>query len=117
MEPDRAQKRRQWPAVSLVLETRDGGATWNPSATSMFGQITRIRLTADRRGLALVEFRDAFEWPSEVHRLDTRSGKCERTFRRKDRAVTDVLLMDRGPGYLAAIQPQGALPACPSPAS
>jgi len=115
MEPDRAQKRRQWPTLSLAIETRDGGATWRSSATSMFGQITRVRLTADRRGLALVEFRDSFEWPSEVHRLDTRSGKSERSFRRKDRAVTDVMLMDRGPGYLASIEPQGALRSVPIP--
>ncbi len=115
MEPDRAQKRRQWPALSLVFETRDGGSTWKSSATSMFGQITRLRLTPDRRGLALVEFRDAFEWPSEVHRINTNSGKSERAFRRKDRAVTDVLLIDRGPGYLASIEPAGALRNVPVP--
>jgi photosystem II stability/assembly factor-like uncharacterized protein len=115
MEPDRAQRRRQWPTLSLALETRDGGATWKSTATSMFGQITRLRLSADARGLALVEFRDAFEWPSEVHRIDTTTGKSERAFRQKERAVTDLALINRGPGYLASIEPPGALRSLPVP--
>jgi hypothetical protein len=115
MEPKRAEKRRQWPSLTLALETRDGGDHWMSAATSMFGQITHLRLTADRRGLALVEFQDAFEWPSEVHRIQAGSGKSERVFRRKDRAVTDLLFLDKGPAYLAAFEPPGTLRGVPIP--
>jgi hypothetical protein len=115
MEPEMAQTRRQRPTLSLVLETRDGGASWRSTATSMFGQITRLRFAGDRRGLALVEFREFFEWPSEVHRIDSTTGKSERVFRRKDRAVTDLMLLNHGPGYLAAIEPPGTLRSAPIP--
>lgn len=114
MDPERAQKRRQWPALALALETRDGGATWSPTAISMFGQITRLHIAGDLRGLALVEFHDAFQWPSEVYRTDARTGMSARVFREKNRAVTDVLLAG-GAGYLAAIEPPGTLRDLPIP--
>ncbi|MBI4875593.1 MAG: hypothetical protein HY822_13240 [Acidobacteria bacterium] len=115
MDPQSAQRRRQWPSLNLVLETRDGGATWKASASSTFGQVSRMRFAAGRRGLALVEFHDAFEWPSEVFRIDTRTGKSDRVFRRKDRAVTDVLPLDEGPGFLASIEPAAVLRNVPIP--
>lgn len=115
MDPEAAQARRQRPSLSIVLETRDGGETWTHSSTSMFGRITRVRLAAEGRGLGLVEFHDAFTWPSEVFRLDWRTGKSERVFRREDRAVTDVALLDNGPAYLAAVEPAGKLRRSPVP--
>lgn len=105
-DPRRETRRPEWPALSLVLETRDGGATWKASSASLFGRLTRMRYARDGRGLALVEFHDAFEWPGEVYLVDLReSGKTTRVFRSKDRAVTDALLFPGGAGYLAAIGP------------
>jgi photosystem II stability/assembly factor-like uncharacterized protein len=115
MDPESAEARRQWPSLSILLETRDGGRSWKHSSTSMFGRITRVRLAADGRGLGLVEFQDAFRWPSEVFRLDWKTGHSERVFRRDDRAVTDVALPDNGPAYLAAVEPPGKLRPSPVP--
>ncbi|MCS6954256.1 MAG: hypothetical protein NZM33_15520 [Bryobacteraceae bacterium] len=115
MDPEAAEARRQRPTLSILLETRDGGETWKHSTTSMFGRITRVRLAADGRGLGLVEFHDAFPWRSEVFRLDWRTGHSERVFRREDRAVTDVALLDGGPAYLAAVEPPGKLRRSPVP--
>lgn len=115
MDPEAAEARRQRPSLSIVLQTQDGGETWTHSSTSMFGRITRVRLAAAGRGLGLVEFHDAFAWPSEVFRLDWRTGKSERVFRREDRAVTDVALLDNGPAYLAAVEPAGKLRRSPVP--
>ncbi len=115
MDPESAEARRQWPSLSILLETRDGGRSWKHSSTSMFGRITRVRLAADGRGLGLVEFQDAFRWPSEVFRLDWRTGQSERVFRREDRAVTDVALADGGAAYLAAVEPAGKLRRSPVP--
>jgi len=115
MEPERAARRREWPTLSILVDTRDGGESWRPSVTSMFGQITRVRLTPDGRGLGLVEFSHSFDWFSEVFRLDWRTGNSERCFRRADRDVTDVALITDGPGYLAAIEPQGSKVRLPIP--
>jgi photosystem II stability/assembly factor-like uncharacterized protein len=115
MDPERASRRRQWPTLSILLDTRDGGKHWKASVTSMFGRITRVRLAPDGRGLGLVEFSHAFEWPSEVFQIDWRTGKSTRVFRRTDRAVTDVALLPNGPAYLAAVEAPGKLRRSPIP--
>jgi hypothetical protein len=113
MDPETG--RREWPGLNITLETRDGGAHWTTSSTSMFGQITDLSLAADGRGLGLVEFFDKFDYPSEVYSFDLRTGKGSRVFRRKDRAVTDVLVIPEGPAYLAAIEPPGTVFHSPVP--
>jgi photosystem II stability/assembly factor-like uncharacterized protein len=113
MDPESA--RREWPAVSILLETRDGGAHWEAAETSMFGRITAVGVSPDGRGLTLVEFFDRFAYPSEVYRMDWRTGKTARVFRQKDRAVTDVLVPAKGPAYLAAVEPPGTLFHSPVP--
>ena len=106
---------REWPGLGLSLQTQDGGLTWKAAETSMFGQSTALSLAPDGRGLLLVEFFGRFDYPSEVYRLDLGTGKSARAFRRKDRAVTDVLLEAKGPAYLAAIEPPGTLFHSPVP--
>ncbi len=107
VNPEDTARRRERPSLGIVLETHDGGANWKASVSTMFGQITRVRLAPDGRGLGLIEFRWAFEWPSEVFRLDWRSGASERVFRSADLAVTDVLISSEGWGYLAGVEPVG----------
>ncbi len=113
INPD--ERRREWPSVGISLSTRDGGKSWTASETSMFGQITRVRFGEGGRGLGLVEFADAFEWPAEVFRIDSKTGRSERVFRRKDRAATDIALGPRGWAYVAAIEPVGSLYPSPVP--
>lgn len=115
MDPARAQRRREWPSLTILLETRDGGKSWKPSVTSMFGTVSRICLAADGRGLGVIEFTNAFDWPSEVFRLNWRTGNSVRVFRRTDRAVTDAALLPNGPAYLAAVEPQGLRVRLPVP--
>jgi hypothetical protein len=104
-DPDREKRRKEWPAASLTLETRDGGISWKHSSTSLFGRITKVRYGKNGSGLALVEFHDEFEFPSEVFSIDLSNGKSSRVFRRENRAVTDTLLLPNGTALLAAIAP------------
>jgi hypothetical protein len=113
MEPENA--RREWPGLALTLETQDGGANWKVSQASMFGQITQISFAPDGNGLGLVEFFDKFDYPSEVYRIEPRTGKNVRAFRSRDRVVTDVLLDGSGTGYLAAFEPTGLVFRSPVP--
>jgi photosystem II stability/assembly factor-like uncharacterized protein len=107
-DPDPEERRKEWPAVSITLETRDGGETWKHSVTSLFGLITRIRYSKEGRGLVLMEFHDAFAYPSEVYAIDLKKGGAsERAFRRPDRAVTDLLLFNGPRAVLATIEPPG----------
>jgi photosystem II stability/assembly factor-like uncharacterized protein len=115
MEPDRSENRREWPAVTIMLETRDGGKNWSLSETTLFGAITEVRLAPNGQGLGLVQFFESFTWPSEVFQFDWRTGKSSRVFRQKDRCITDLALLPDGPAYLAGIEPQGTLTESPVP--
>ncbi len=115
MDPERAENRRQWPTLTIFIQTLDGGKSWKHSTTSMFGRITRFRMEPSGKGLALVEFQNAFEWPSEVYRIDLASDKTERAYREKNRAVRDVILTGESAGYMAAIEPPGKLRQVPIP--
>ncbi len=109
-DPNRSLRRPEWPGICITLETRDGGVTWKSSKTSLFGRISRMRYSQDGRGMILVEFHDRFDWPSEVYSMNLATGASERVFRKKDRAVTDLLLFPGGMSMLAAVEP----PADPS---
>lgn len=102
MEPELARYRRQRPAVLILIETNDGGATWRSSMASMFGRLTRLDLS-EREGLGVLEFDNTFPWPSEVYRFFIGSGKSERVFREKKHLVTDVL-WTQDAAWLGAIE-------------
>ncbi len=90
MEPERAARRRQIPTYGVMLETIDAGKTWLKSEASVFGQVTRISMTPQGRALALTEYKDEFDYPSEVYRVDMHTGRSESSFKATDRAITDV---------------------------
>jgi hypothetical protein len=115
LDPQDPTRRREWPHLSIMLDTRDGGKTWKPSTASMFGRISRTCFLPDGRGLGLIEFTDAFRWPSEVHLLDGATGKSDIVYNATDRAITDVLLMPSGTGYLAGVEVMGKLQHTPIP--
>lgn len=91
---------KQIPTYTVMLQTIDSGQTWTKSEASLFGQITRISMAPQGTALGLLEFRDEFEFPSEVYRIDLHTGQSERAFRAKDRAITDVRVF---PGVSTAI--------------
>jgi len=115
MNPEEARARREWPTLTILLETRDGGQSWRSSQSSLFGAVTQVRLSPLGRGLALVRFFDWFDWPAEVHMLDWRSGRSARVFQRADRDITDVAALPDGTAYLAGFEPAGRLPGSPVP--
>jgi hypothetical protein len=116
LDPETAEHRLEWPHLSILIDTRDGGKTWTPSTVSLFGQITTAKLSPDGWGLGLIEFTDSFEWPSEVFFLDWKAGKQKRIYREKDRKVTDVAIAaPAGPVYLGAVEQFGKLQQLPIP--
>lgn len=90
MESGKKAPRPELPHYEVLLQTQDGGKTWSKSDASLFGQITRISLTPQGTGLGLTEFRDEFPYPSEVNKINLHTGRSDRCFREKDRAITDV---------------------------
>jgi hypothetical protein len=111
MDPEALASRREWPTLSIVLETADGGATWKQQGAPIFGELSRYRHSASA-ALSLIRFTNAFDWPSEVNLI--RNGKGTRIHRDKDRKVTDVGWLDKA-AILAAIEPPGRLYQLPVP--
>lgn len=110
MVPERASRFRQYPTLTIVIQTLDGGRTWKSTTTSIFGRITRLRLNRNGVGLALVRFQHSFRWPSEVFSIDLRKNKqTHRVFRRKNRSITDVLITGDQRYFLAGFEPVGKL--------
>ncbi len=104
MEPEEAARRGQRPGVIALLNTADGGRTWQPQIGSAFGRISALAVRPNRFGLALIQFDDTFEYPGEVFRL-TGSASSERVFREKDRLMTAVAFDAQGQAWMGGIEP------------
>jgi hypothetical protein len=117
MEPERAAKRRQLPNLTILLETLDTGKTWKISESSVFGQVTRISLAPQGIALGLVEYKDEFEYPSEVYRINTHlGGTSVSAFRDKSRAITDVrTFAGSNRGLIAGYETTGTIYRSPIP--
>ncbi|MCW5966515.1 MAG: hypothetical protein KIT83_20930 [Bryobacterales bacterium] len=113
--PDRAMQQRDTPHVNVFADTSDAGATWRAQEVSMFGEVVTTELGPDHVGMTLVNFSNGFEYPAEVFYFRWPNGEMVRTFREKRRAVTDVAVPERGPVYLAAVEPVGQLYWSPIP--
>jgi hypothetical protein len=116
MDPTRAKATRQVPHMSILLQTKTGGAVWKESDSSIFGQITRVTMNSLDMALGLVEFRDEFNYPSEVYRIDLSTGKSEMAYRDKTRAITDIRLFpDSTRSLLAGFETTGPIYRSPIP--
>jgi photosystem II stability/assembly factor-like uncharacterized protein len=101
MDPEEAMNRRETPHLSYSLVTRDGGKTWKQNSASLFGDIVRIRFGPEGVGLGLIEYSNAFRFPSEAYRIDWKTGKSETLYRDRRFAISDVWLTPDGTAYLA----------------
>jgi hypothetical protein len=115
MEPEKAGKRREWPGLSISIETRSRGLKWSSSTAALFGEISRLRLSPDGRALGLVEFQHSFPYPGEVFAFNWHDGKSERVFRDKTRIATDAGFVENGPAFLAAVAVPGTVLRAPIP--
>lgn len=114
MDPDRATKVPPAANVTLLLQTRDGGVTWQSSNSSLIGSVSGIRL-AGSLGLSVFTYPESLEWPSEVFSLDLSTGQSMSSFRAKDRRVFDSAIFHGPAAVLAAVQPTGRLNSVPIP--
>jgi len=108
MDPE-AQK-RQSPNLTLVLDTKDGGQTWNPQTASVFGQV--VKTAFGRIGLALIDYSaGSFAYSSEVVNL----GNSKSAFANKEKAITDLAFDGEGRVWLAGVEVPGKLNRLPIP--
>jgi len=93
---------RETPQLTILLQTADGGVTWQASTASMFGRVSRV-VFGGGRGLMLIRFGRGMDFPSEVFAMDGAGGQIRRAFRRADCAVTDVAFLTSGTALLVGV--------------
>jgi hypothetical protein len=101
MDPSEAMSRRETPHLSYSLSTVDGGKTWKTQSSSLFGEVTRVRLGQQGTGLGLIEHSPGFRYPSEAYKFDLRTGRSQSIYRDRQFAITDLWLNADGTAYLA----------------
>jgi photosystem II stability/assembly factor-like uncharacterized protein len=106
MDPETASKRKQVPTLTLLAQTKDGGATWDTATVPLFGLVTAVRFSGVD-GLIVMGFNESFQWPSEVYRLA--DGATGRVFRDKTPRVVDAQLYPGPHIYLAGVEPTGKM--------
>lgn len=109
VDPQRALMRSDLPHLNYTVTTHDGGKTWSSHAASLFGEVERVRLLPDGRGLVLTVYSQSFQVPSEVFRLDWHTGRNASIYKSADFAVSDIWLAKNGTAYLAGTVVRGKL--------
>jgi hypothetical protein len=115
LDPQAAEKQREWPVMTIALETKDGGATWRSQTAPAFGITTRFRAAASGQSLVLIRFTNAFDWPSELYLSKPGGGGTTRVYREKKRMVTDCAWWPENNAVVAAVEPPGRLHMLPIP--
>ena len=109
VDPEAAANRRDTPHLSYSLSTNDGGKTWKSSASSLFGQVTRVRFGPKGVGLGLVEYPASFRYAAEAYSIDLKTGKSQTVYRDKKFAISDIWMLPDGTAYLAGVQAVGQI--------
>jgi hypothetical protein len=99
-----------------MLETHDKGKKWVAGTLSLNGDLGRLQVSKDDFVLALVVYRSS-KYPLASAVYQTTMGKADShmVFGKRERAVTDMALLDNGSVLLAAVEPPGNSPQVPIP--
>jgi len=109
VDPASAIDHHTLPHLIYTLSTRDGGKTWNPTSASVFGETARVRFLPNGQGLGLMLYPQDFQYPSEVYKVDWRTGRSSTIYKDPKFAVSDIWLDDNGTAYLAGVVSQARL--------
>jgi hypothetical protein len=109
VDPDQTLRQRESPHLSYSLGTGDGGKTWTSGSGSLFGTVSRVRFGPKGLGLGLIQYGEAFRFPSETYAINWPAGTSRTVFRDPKFNVTDIWLTSDGTAYMAGTQVRGQL--------
>lgn len=107
--------RPEWPSITIFLVSQDGGDSWKPATSSLFGHVTRFTVLDRNRALVLFRYDHSFRYPSELVMQDRASQKSHTLFRDKNRLITDFHIAADGTVYIGGIEVAGSLGSLPIP--
>lgn len=100
----------------IILETSDGGKKWSTGSIALEAGLGRLRISKHGFTLALVVYTDAHSpLASAVFQTSSWELKSRLIFGERDRAVTDLALLDDGGAVVVAVEPPGNAPQVPIP--
>jgi hypothetical protein len=113
---DRAAAALPQERRAIVLETLDGGATWNTNSMLLGADLSRVRISKQGFVLSLIAYSDPhIQLASAVFQTPLGQVGSRMIFGERDRAVTDIAVLDDGGGIVVAVEPPGNSPAIPIP--
>jgi hypothetical protein len=112
-----AASQRQPPGRhAVILETLDGGKQWTTGSIPLDADLGRLRLSKQGFVLVLVVYTEAHApVASAVFQAPLGQPHSRLIFGERDRAATDVALLDDGGAILVAVEPPGNTPQLPIP--
>ena len=115
VDPERARFRSGDAITEILLETHDGGKTWNQSRQESSGDLARMKVAARGAAFGLVGYPNFSKYPAEVQSIDLKSFEKRTVYHQADRLITDIAPLADGETFLAAIDTPGKLKEVPIP--
>jgi photosystem II stability/assembly factor-like uncharacterized protein len=101
---------------AIMLETLDGGKKWTSGSIPLEDDLGRLRISKEGFALVLVVYSEVHApLASAVFQTPLAPIHPRLIFGERDRAVTDVALLDDGRGIVVAVEPPGNAPQVPIP--
>ena len=98
------------------LTTKDGGKSWHQATVPMAGQATGASFSSEGHGLVLVQYSNAYSWPSEIFFAKLGDDSQNHlVFRDHHRVITDLLATSHGDAFAAGYENPGKSHLSPIP--
>lgn len=99
-----------------ILETLDGGQKWTSGKIALDGELAQLRMSKQGFVVSLILYSDP-EYPvaSAVYRTQLGSPDGRIIFAERDRAATDIALLNSGGAVLVTVEPPGNSTQVPIP--
>ena len=112
---DQSSRRPKGMMAAVLVETVDGGVTWNESQVKVEGKFTRLRFGANSNAYGLVEYRTGSAAPSEIFVLDLQKRGTKAVFLQTGRIARDLAVLPNGELVVAAVELMGRSNEVPIP--
>jgi Photosynthesis system II assembly factor YCF48 len=100
----------------VVLETQDGGKNWTYGTIPLYGELAQLRISDQGYVASLILYSDPkYQVSSAVFKTLLGSPDGSVIFAERDRAATDLALLNDGSAVLVAIEPPGNSTQVPIP--
>lgn len=115
LHPELARLRSERQTKAALLETFDGGKTWNASTLPLVGTLEQLRFAKDGSAVLLIGYTNYFSVPSSLYKTRFGGQGVQTIFEEHDRKVTDFALLPDGSAVLASIETPGTSNQVPIP--